>query len=27
MLCEKFIDAKLVGHRVASCFSERGGPL
>jgi hypothetical protein len=21
MLCEKFIDAKLVGHRVASCFS------
>jgi hypothetical protein len=27
VMCEKFIDAKLVGHRVASRFSGRGGPL
>jgi hypothetical protein len=27
VVCEKFIDAKLVGHRVASRFSGLGGPL
>src|SRR5512140_710020 len=27
VMCEKFIDTKLVGHRMASRFSGRSGPL
>jgi hypothetical protein len=27
VLCEKFIDAKNIGHRVATCVSGHGGPL